>query len=242
MSNLPKIAKELAEKTLKELNSPNSPLNSPKTSYNSPNISSQTPFRIPTLEKTTRQSPSGKSYRFSAVYRNAVTLRLLVQKFTNTLNPQKYFRFISQINDAARSVVANIREGYKRPTTKEYLDFLGYSQASLEEVRGDIEDAKDDGLLPSKPGSSLASIGIHLKPHPYYLLKSPNISYDPLGEIKRVIGDIKGKNLTYEIFLELINKTDYLLKRTVEGLQTKIVQDEKAKLNQQLETIYRRHW
>ncbi len=139
-------------------------------------------------------------------------------------------------------VTANIREGYKRPSTKEYLDFLGYSQASLEEVRGDIEDAKDDGLLPSKPGSSLTDIGIQLKPHPYHLLKSPTISYDPLGELKRIIGDIKGEYLTYEIFLELINKSDYLLKRTVEGLQTKIVKDERIKLNQELETIKRRYW
>jgi len=235
MSKLPKIAKELAEKTFKELNSP-------KTSSDSPNISSKSPFRIPALEKTSRQSPQGKSYRFSAIYRNAVALRLLVQKFTKILNSQKHFRFISQINDAARSVVANIREGYKRPTTKEYLDFLGYSQASLEEVRGDIEDAKDDGLLPSKPGSNLTDIGIHLKPHPYYPLKSPKTSYDPLGEIKRVIGEIKGEDLSYEIFLELINKTDYLLKRTVEGLQTKIVKDERVKMNQKLETIYQKHW
>lgn len=231
MSKLPKIAKELAEKTFKELNSP-------KNSSNSPEL----PFRIQSIEKTTRQSPQGKSYRFSAIYRNTVILRLFVQKFTKTLNPQKHFRLISQVNDAARSVVANIREGYKRPTTKEYLDFLGYSQASLEEVRGDIEDAKDDGLLPSKPGSSLESIGIQLKPHSYHLLKSPTISYDPLGELKRIIGDIKGEDLTYEIFLELINKTDYLLRRTVEGLQTKIVKDEKTKLNQELETIKQRYW
>ncbi|MEX0888174.1 MAG: four helix bundle protein, partial [Patescibacteria group bacterium] len=126
--------------------------------------------------------------------------------------------------------VANIREGYKRPTTKECLDFYGYAHASLEEVRGFIEDARDDGILASKPGSALKDLGIELKPIPYHrLLRPPKVSYDPLGEIKRIIGDVKRGDLTFEIFLELLNKTDYLMKRAVEGLQAKMEKDEDAK-------------
>lgn len=209
----------------------NSPL---KSSYFSP---TKPPFRIRALEKTRRQSPKGKAYQYSALYRNAVILRLLIKKFTDGLDPKKHNRLISQLDSAARSVVANIREGYLRPTSAEYSTFLGFSQGSLEEVKGDIEDAKDDELLPSRPGSSLAIIGIELKPlnPPAPKAQSPLISsYDPLGEHKRIIREIKREDLTYEIFIELINKTDYLLKRAVDGLDKKIISDEERKLKQKL--------
>lgn len=224
------VAKELAEKTYRDLgldSKTGKPLKSPKTSSGSPKISLKS--LSPAVEKTLRQSPKGKSYRFSAVYRNGVVLQLLVKKFTSSLDRKKCYRFISQLEAAIRSFVANIREGYKRPTTKECLDFYGYAHASLEEVRGDIEDARDDGLLPSRPGSSLRDLGIELRPTPYNPLRSPKISYDPLRDLKRVIGEIKSEELTYEIFIELINKTDYLTRRAVEGLQEKMARDEERK-------------
>ena len=207
------------------------------------------PFRIRALEKTRRQSPRGKAYHHSALYRNAVILRLLVKKFTDGLNPKKHHRLISQLNSSGRSTVANIREGYVRPTSAEYSTFLGYSHGSLEEIRGDVTDAKDDGLLKSKPGSSLASIGIHLKPLTpkarALLISSyspPKTTYDPLGEHKRKIRGIKREQLSYEIFIELINKTDYLLKRAVEGLDKKIIADEEKKLREELGAIRRKNW
>lgn len=51
-------------------------------------------------------------------------------------------RLTAHINDSARSVQRNIEEGYKRSTTKEYVQFLGYSRASLEELKGDFEELK----------------------------------------------------------------------------------------------------
>lgn len=242
------IHQQLAEKTFKELGidpKTGKPLNSLTSSSRSPTTKSQAslnpPFRIKALEKTKRQSPHGKAYQYSPLYRNAVILRLLVKKFTDSLSPKKYHRLISQLDSSARSVVANIREGYLRPTSAEYSVFLGYSHGSLEEIRGDIEDAKDDGLLKSKPGSTLKSIGIELIP-----LKSSysshKFSYDPLGEHKRKIKGIRRNDLTYEVFIELVNKTDYLLKRAVKGLDKKIVDDETKKLNKELASIRRKNW
>lgn len=46
----------------------------------------------------------------------------------------------------------------------------------------------------------------------------------PLGKNKggyRTIMEIKGKGLTYEMFIELINKTDWNLRRLVEALEKK---------------------
>lgn len=214
---------------------------SPKSSYHSPKKSPSSPprppFRIPALEKTKRQSPSGKTYQYSAVYRNAVVLRLLIKKLTDSLNPKKHHRLISQLDSAARSVVANIREGYVRPKSSDYSTFLGYSQGSLEEVRGDIEDAKDDGLIKSEPVSGLKSLNLSLKPPPSV---SPN---NHLRGLKRIIRDkIKSKDLTCEVFIEIINKTDWLLKRAVRGLDKKIIIDEKEKLSNEIRSHWRKEW
>lgn len=236
------IGKNLADKTFRELgydpktgkfSPPNPSYPSPVSSYhlNTP----KTPFRIRAIEKTAYQSPTGTSYRYSAIYRNAVVLQLLVEKFTAGLDQYMYSRYIKQLNDACRSVVANIAEGYGRPTSKDYLEFLGFSRASLEEVYTDIVHAKDNNLLASIPASNLTTIGIILKP-------SPPSSSDPLGELKRKIREIRREDITFQIFIEVINKTSYLFKRTVEGLWHKLSRDEQAKLKEELADLWSRHW
>lgn len=223
------------------------PKRTPKSSYDSPKPS----FYMPELKKATPRSRSGRTYYYSAVFRNAVVLRLLAKKFTEYLRekalrehkrnkgnpPWKYNRLIDQIESETRSVTANIREGYGRPTSIEYVRFLGYSKGSLEEFRGDIIDMRDDGQLKSRPGSSLIDIGISLRPP-----KDAPPDYDHLRELKRIIKDIKGKELTFEMFLELVNKTDYLLRRTVEGLRKKIIKEKDERLRQELDDMYERYW
>ncbi len=62
------------------------------------------------------------------------------------------------------------------------------------------------------------------------------------GKLREDTGrEIRASDLIYEIFIELINKTDYLLKRTVLGLQQKVVRDEKTKLNKDLEIHLRKY-
>jgi four helix bundle protein len=95
---------------------------------------------------STRQWKHPEGYKYLAVWKNSVKLREMVRKFAETL-PFSERRRKEHLNDAARSVQRNIEEGYKRPTTKEYLDFLGFSQGSLEEVRGDIRDCLRDNLI-----------------------------------------------------------------------------------------------
>lgn len=159
-----------------------------------------------------------KGYQYLAVWQNASLTLPLWEK-----------RLKAQLDDAARSQKRNIEEGWKRPTTSEYLNFLGFAQASLEEVKGDIRDAKTDGFLKSKPGSGIKDLGIDLNifkgaakglakgeptepGHPYY---KPLTTLNP-------------STLTYEIFIELINKTDYLLRVLVESLEKKLSEDKKG--------------
>lgn len=53
-------------------------------------------------------------------------------------------RLTDHLIDSARSVKRNIEEGFKRATTSEYIQFLGFSRGSLEELHGDLMDLEKD--------------------------------------------------------------------------------------------------
>lgn len=213
-----------------------------------------------------RISDTPNGYIHLVAWSNASLLRTIIRKFTDTL-PKSEYRTKTQVDDAARSTVANIEEGFARPTTKEYLNFLGFSQASLVEVKGDVQRLRQDGFLPSRPGSSLGSLGIDLgdwhealkksvvskpsskgiyrtleefkgKPEPKILpglllqppLNSP-AKRDPASQdftfLYSPVDNLQAQNLTYEIFIELVNKTDWHLRKLVISLEDKLARDQK---------------
>lgn len=148
------------------------------------------------------------------------------------LNPRLFSRLEAQLMDAIRSCLANLEEGWKRPTTSEYLQFLGYSQASLEEVKGDVKRMAQDGLLVPIKNSSIEALGIDLKAWNIWArdpVNSSTILYFPLKNkgIYRNLKDIKGRDITYEILIELVNKTDYLMRTLVVSLESKLGNDQK---------------
>ena len=214
------------------------------------------------LKSTSRSWTDPEGYKYLVPWSNAVLLRFFVRRFTESL-PKSEYRRKSQVDDAARSVVRNIEEGFKRTTTGEYLQFVGYSQGSLEEVRGDIRELAEDKFLRSEPGSSLVGIGINLgdfnkglredkgnikdskgplpsSHSPLNSSKSPlsssnypltsfkssppvkDFAYRPLTALYPPLSNFKVSNLTYEIFIELINKTDWLLRQLVQSLEQKL--------------------
>ena len=181
------------------------------------------------IESRSRVWEDPEGYQYLAVWQNAALLRVLVRKFTltlpldRTLNQSLEYRLKAQMDDAARSVKRNIEEGWKRPTTSEYLQFLGYSQASLEELRGDIRDCKTDGFLKSVPGSTLKDKGLNLR-----VAKGPGKGRakgeptEPDHPYCKPLKTLKPETLTYEEFMELVNKTDWLLRKLVESLEKKL--------------------
>lgn len=186
----------------------------------------------PLQQSRTWEDPEG--YKYLVPWSNAVLLRVLGRRITDNL-PKSEYRRKAQLDDCLRSVVRNIEEGFKRSTTSEYSQFLGYSQGSLEEGKGDVKDLAQDGFLPSKPGSSLASIGIDLKSFNTALrgglkdAKGENsFLYRPLEVLYPPLNRVHPEDLTIEIFIELINKTDYLLRVLVQSLEKKLAQDQKG--------------
>ena len=192
------------------------------------------PERSRRTQSRSRVWQSPKGYRFLVPWSNSVLLRILIRKFTSTL-PRSEHRTKTQLDDAARSVVSNIEEGYKRATTSEYLQFLGYAQGSLEEIHGLVQQSLQDKFLKSISDSSLQSLGIDLQAwnlwardpaHSlkilYFPLKSSSSSLKEAKGIYRNLEELKDMDLTYEIFVELVNKTDYLLRVLVSSLETKL--------------------
>ena len=129
------IVQEMIDKTFREMNEPKKPL------------------------ERSRMATSTNGYIHLIAWSNAQLLRICVRMFTSSF-PKSEYRLKAQLDDAARSTIANIEEGFRRPTTMEYITFLGYSQASLTEVKGDIQRCLQDGFLISKPNSCMANIGI----------------------------------------------------------------------------------
>jgi len=238
-------------------------------------------------QQRSRIAKTTNVYIFLIGWSNAQLLRILIRLFTVNL-PGSEHRLKAQLDDAARSVIANIEEGYRRPTTMEYITFLGYSQASLTEVKGDIQRSLQDKFLKSISGSSLSSLHMNLmdwheavkqsvisKPqknrgnyrnlgepitnesysHPQIPLNSSKIlyystdaqhqthstSFSPAEALpRRQAGSVKAgtflyppvdnlqvTQLTYEVFIELINKTDWHLRRLVSSLEDKLNNDQK---------------
>jgi len=170
----------------------------------------------------TRQWRHPEGYKYLAVWTNAVLLRFLIRKFTKTL-PYSEHRSKTQLDDAGRSVISNIEEGYKRPTTKEYLDFIGFGQGSLEEIKGLVRQAYQDGYLKSAPGSALADLGIDLKEFKGKLEDSKGEV--PLEVLYFPLKSLKGSDLTFEMFRELIDKIDWLFRQTVTSLEKKMAEE-----------------
>ncbi len=196
------------------------------------------PIKQPTQSSRSWSHPEG--YKFLVQWSNSLLLRYLGRKLTDAL-PKSEYRRKAQLDDCLRSVVRNLEEGYKRSTTAEYTQFLGYSQGSLEEGKGDIKDLTQDRFLKSRKGSSLADLGIDLGAFNKALLSSDkplDSSNNPLqehtGEYRRLeeiyqpLAVVQAADLTYEMFLELINKTDFLLRKLVESLEVKLNQDHKG--------------
>lgn len=218
------VIQDLINKTYRELNTPPKPL------------------------QNSRVWKSTNGYIFLVPWSNASLLRILIRRFTDTL-PKSFYRYKNQIDDAGRSVVANIEEGFARATTGEYIQFLGFSQGSLKEVKGDIQRGLQDGILRSRPGSNVTDLGIDYKAW-HEALKASVISrpagkteakgtygkleefrgWSPLKSFKFLyppVDNLQAADLTYEIFIELINKTDWHLRRLVESLEKKLESDRK---------------
>lgn len=88
-----------------------------------------------------KQAKSPDGYKHLLVYKKAEELLAETLDFTASFPHEKTLNDLEdQMNRSARSVKANIVEGWKRNATHEYYTFLGYSTASNAELLEDYLD------------------------------------------------------------------------------------------------------
>jgi four helix bundle protein len=75
-----------------------------------------------------------KSYKDLQYWKLGMELVVMIYKFTEKFPKSETFGLTSQIRRASVSIPANIAEGYRRGSRKEYRVFLSYSFGSGAEV------------------------------------------------------------------------------------------------------------
>ncbi|MFH1360205.1 MAG: four helix bundle protein [Candidatus Omnitrophota bacterium] len=87
-----------------------------------------------------------RAYENLKFYQNICEIRRLIIKTTNPLR-KSHLRLVGQMADAARSAKQNIREGYAKDSAGQFANSIKISRGSLEELRGDVDDCLEDGLI-----------------------------------------------------------------------------------------------
>lgn len=77
------------------------------------------------------------------IWKEARELCKLIRSFTSRLEFSKDFRFVSQINSSAGSIMDNIAEGFDRDGNKEFVQFLSIARGSNAETKSQAYRAFD---------------------------------------------------------------------------------------------------
>ncbi|MEN6549242.1 MAG: four helix bundle protein [Armatimonadia bacterium] len=81
------------------------------------------------------------------VFSHAYELTLLVYQKTESFPKREIYALTSQMRRAAMSVGANIAEGQRRRTPRDFANFIAMSEGSLAELQFYIRLARDLGFL-----------------------------------------------------------------------------------------------
>lgn len=92
-----------------------------------------------------------QSYRNLEIYQLAKVLSVAVHKMTLEVLPKfEMYEEGSQIRRSAKSIVANMAEGYGRRVYKqEFLQFLTYAVASCDETKAHLDILRETSSLPN---------------------------------------------------------------------------------------------
>ena len=114
------------------------------------------------------------------VWEKAHALSLCVDRASKRIRGSKYASLRSQIFRAATSIPANIAEGRRQSSEKEFARFLGYALNSASELEYHLILAHDTEVMSEPDFTSLVSQTITVRKMLYGLLK--RLSTPPTAE------------------------------------------------------------
>jgi four helix bundle protein len=92
-----------------------------------------------------------RTYRDLDVFREAYSAALDVSRMVKRFPPFEQYELASQLRRAARSIPANIVEGWgKRASTPEFKRYLQISIGSCDETRMWLDMSQDEGYISEK--------------------------------------------------------------------------------------------
>ena len=92
-----------------------------------------------------------RSYRDLEVFKESYAAALDISKLTKRLPQYEQFELGKQLRRAARSIPANIVEGWaKRASVAEFKRYLQVAIGSCDEVKFWLQMAKDEGYIPDE--------------------------------------------------------------------------------------------
>ena len=116
------------------------------------------------------------------VWQKANALALCIDRTRKTIRGSEYASLRNQIFTAALSISANIAEGRRKSTEKEFARFLGIAVGSASELESHLVFVRDAELISEKEFASLVSQTIIVRKMLYALIKrltNPQPPADP---------------------------------------------------------------
>lgn len=150
------------------------------------------------IKMMSRRGYSMKNYEKTITYQQSKEIYQLTKEFTKKyLNQYKDSRLIDHMNSSGRSMKQNLVEGATRNSVKDYIEFIGFSRASGEELLEDYKDLASDWKIEiTKSPSSLSSL-----------------SFSP-----------SSREGVVNYVTDLIERTNYLLDRQRQGLESYFIE------------------
>ena len=127
---------------------------------------------------------SASSYRDLEIYQLAKELAVAVHRMSIEVLPKfEMYEEGSQIRRSAKSIIANIVEGYGRRRHKhEFMQFLTYAVASCDETKCHLEILRETGSLPQSLFEELHGKYERLGAQLYKFRESVSIMHSVLRE------------------------------------------------------------
>jgi four helix bundle protein len=99
---------------------------------------------------------------------------------------EKDQRLVAQINDSSESVMANIAEGFGRGTQAEFITFLGYAMASLNETQSHLCAAYDRKYISREDFGCLFAEGTEIRKMTVALIKAMVMPGSGVKHIRKI--------------------------------------------------------
>lgn len=117
------------------------------------------------------------------VWHKAHALSLSIDRVSKTIRATQYASLRSQIFRAALSIPANIAEGRRKTSEREFARFLGIAVGSSSELESHLIFARDAKVIPEHEFVSLVSQTIEVRKMLYALIKCLSTSDIPSAAV-----------------------------------------------------------